>query len=49
MPPGYGPRAHREWECLVVLELLFTIGEKLSLRIGRLHGDILIQGKNTTF
>lgn len=34
---------------LVVLGLLFTIGEKLPLRLGRLPGDIYARGKHTSF
>jgi hypothetical protein len=28
---------------------LLTFGEKLPIRLGRLPGDIVIRGKNTTF
>jgi len=34
---------------LVVLGLIFTIGEKLPLRLGRLPGDIYVRGKHTAF
>jgi hypothetical protein len=34
---------------LVILGLLLTLGEKLPIRLGRLPGDIVIRGKNTTF
>jgi hypothetical protein len=34
---------------LVIAGLLFTFGERLPFRIGRLPGDIVIRGKNTTF
>ncbi len=34
---------------LVVVGALFTLGEKLPLRLGRLPGDIEIRGKNTVF
>jgi Protein of unknown function (DUF2905) len=34
---------------LVVVGLLFTLGEKLPIRLGRLPGDIEIRGKNTVF
>ena len=34
---------------LVVLGLLLTFGQKLPIRLGRLPGDIVIRGKNTTF
>jgi hypothetical protein len=34
---------------LILVGLLFTVGERLPTRIGRLPGDIVIRGKNTTF
>jgi len=34
---------------LVAVGVLLTIGDRLPFRIGRLPGDILIRGKNTTF
>jgi Protein of unknown function (DUF2905) len=34
---------------LVGLGLLFTLGGKLPIRLGRLPGDIVIHGKNSTF
>jgi Protein of unknown function (DUF2905) len=34
---------------LVVVGLLLTFGERLPIRPGRLPGDIVIRGKNTTF
>ena len=34
---------------LVVLGLLFTLGERLPLRLGRLPGDIYVRGKHTSF
>jgi Protein of unknown function (DUF2905) len=34
---------------LLVLGILVTLGEKLPIRLGRLPGDIVIRGKNTTF
>ena len=34
---------------LVVLGLLFTFAGRLPFRLGRLPGDIHIQGKNSTF
>ena len=34
---------------LVVLGLLFTLGDKLPIRLGRLPGDIVVRGKNSTF
>ncbi len=34
---------------LIVLGVLFMIGERLPIRLGRLPGDIVIRGKNTVF
>jgi hypothetical protein len=34
---------------LVILGLLLTVGEKFPIRLGRLPGDIVVRGKNTTF
>ena len=34
---------------LVVIGILFTLGDKLPLRLGRLPGDIQIRGKNSVF
>jgi len=34
---------------LLVLGVLVTIGERLPIRMGRLPGDIVIRGRNTTF
>ena len=34
---------------LVILGLLLTLGDRLPVRLGRLPGDIVIRGKNTTF
>ncbi len=34
---------------LVILGVLVTFAEKLPIRLGRLPGDIVIRGKNTTF
>lgn len=34
---------------IVVLGVLFTLGEKLPLKFGRLPGDIVYRGKNTSF
>ena len=34
---------------LVILGLLLTLGERFPIRLGRLPGDIVIRGKNTTF
>lgn len=34
---------------LLVLGVLVTIGERLPMRPGRLPGDIVYRGKNTTF
>jgi hypothetical protein len=34
---------------LAILGVLLTFGEELPIRLGRLPGDIVIRGKNTTF
>lgn len=34
---------------LVAVGLIFTFGGRLPLRLGRLPGDISIQGKNSSF
>lgn len=34
---------------IVVVGVLLVVGDKLPFRIGRLPGDIVIRGKNTTF
>jgi hypothetical protein len=34
---------------LVVLGVLVTFGERLPIRFGRLPGDIVVRGKNSTF
>lgn len=34
---------------LVVVGLVVMLGERLPMRLGRLPGDIVIRGKNTTF
>jgi hypothetical protein len=34
---------------LVILGVLVTFGERLPIRFGRLPGDIVLRGKNTTF
>jgi hypothetical protein len=34
---------------LVVLGVIVTIGERLPIRFGRLPGDIVVRGKNSTF
>jgi hypothetical protein len=34
---------------LIAAGLVFTFGNRLPLRIGRLPGDIVIRGKNTKF
>jgi hypothetical protein len=34
---------------LVAAGLLFMLGDKLPIRIGRLPGDIVIRGRNSTF
>jgi len=33
---------------LVIVGVLVTLGEKLPIRLGRLPGDIVMRGKNTT-
>ena len=34
---------------ILALGLIFTLGEKLPIRFGRLPGDIEIRGKNSVF
>ncbi len=34
---------------LIVLGAIVTLGERLPIRLGRLPGDIVVRGKNTTF
>ena len=34
---------------LVIAGAIFTIGEKLPIRLGRLPGDIVVRGKNSVF
>ncbi len=34
---------------LVLCGVLFTLGERLPVKLGRLPGDILYRGKNTRF
>jgi len=34
---------------LVVIGIAITLGERLPIRFGRLPGDIVIRGKNSTF
>lgn len=34
---------------LIVVGLLFTLGERLPIRFGRLPGDIVMRGKHTVF
>jgi hypothetical protein len=34
---------------IVVIGVVVTIGERLPIRLGRLPGDIVIRGKNSTF
>jgi len=34
---------------LLVLGVVFTLGEKLPIRWGRLPGDIVVRGKNSVF
>jgi hypothetical protein len=33
----------------IIFGVLFTLGERLPIRLGRLPGDITYRGKNTTF
>jgi hypothetical protein len=34
---------------LIVVGLLFTLGERLPIKLGRLPGDIVVRGKNGVF
>ena len=34
---------------LLALGVLFTFGERLPIKLGRLPGDIVIRGKNSVF
>jgi NADH:ubiquinone oxidoreductase subunit 6 (subunit J) len=34
---------------LVIVGAIFVLGERSSIRFGRLPGDIVYQGKNTSF
>jgi hypothetical protein len=34
---------------ILVLGVIFTLGERLPIRFGRLPGDIVIRGKNSLF
>lgn len=34
---------------LIVVGLLFTLGERLPLKLGRLPGDIVVRGKKSVF
>ena len=34
---------------LIFVGLLFTLGERLPIKLGRLPGDIVIRGKNSVF
>lgn len=34
---------------LIVAGVIFILGERLPFRIGRLPGDIVVRGKNSTF
>ena len=36
-------------DCLLVVGLLLILAGKVNLPIGRLPGDIVLRGKNTTF
>ena len=34
---------------LVAVGVLFMLGDKLPIRLGRLPGDIVVRGRNSTF
>ena len=34
---------------LIVIGILFTLGERLPIRIGRLPGDLVVRGKHGVF
>jgi len=34
---------------LIIAGVLFSLGERLPIRFGRLPGDIVVRGRNTTF
>ena len=34
---------------LVLFGVLFTVGERLPIKLGRLPGDIVYKGRNTSF
>ena len=34
---------------LLALGILLTLGDRLPIRLGRLPGDIVLRGKNSTF
>ena len=34
---------------LVAIGVLFMLGDKLPIRLGRLPGDIVVRGRNSTF
>jgi hypothetical protein len=34
---------------LIVVGLLFTLGERLPIKLGRLPGDIVVRGKSSVF
>ncbi len=34
---------------LVAVGILFMLGDKLPIRLGRLPGDIVVRGRNSTF
>jgi hypothetical protein len=34
---------------ILVIGILLTLGERLPIKFGRLPGDIVIRGKNSTF
>ena len=34
---------------ILILGIIVSLGEKLPIRLGRLPGDVVIRGKNSTF
>jgi hypothetical protein len=46
---GFGRTLIAIGAVLVIVGLLFTLGARLPFRIGRLPGDIVIRGRNSTF
>jgi hypothetical protein len=47
--PAFGRTLIIVGAVIMVVGLLVTFGGRLPFRIGRLPGDILIKGKNSTF